>query len=198
MHPPWGQCLKMFLNSMAWHKQFLGLTTVVTVSLIIFQASSPRWSFKHVSSILAALPHTLITDNGPQFTSELFKGFARKYEFYHIPSKLGPNSLTSTSLFPRAQSRTVGHGGHRELKMWPQNPLSKWREDFPRRGRGQIVLFCYTNTKICIHGPAQSAVIAKMVFAEKSLKTTAFWRYQTLSGFVCLIPGNKQLFVEVL
>ena len=37
-----------------------------------------------------------------------------------------------------------------------------------------------------------------MVFAERTLKTSAFWRYQTLSGFVCLIPGNKQLFVEVL
>ena len=39
-----------------------------------------------------------------------------------------------------------------------------------------------------------------MVFAERSLKTSAFWRYQTLSGFVRLIPGNnrKQLFVEVL
>ena len=86
--------------------------------------------------------------------SELFKGFARKYEFYHIASRLGPNSLTSTSLLPHSQSRTVGPGGHRELKMWPQNPLSKWREDFPRRGRGQIVLSCYTNTKICIHGAA--------------------------------------------
>ena len=144
------------------------------------------------------MPHTLRTDNGPQFTSKLFKGFARKYGFYHIASKLGPNSLTSTSLFPHSQSRTVGHGGHRELKMWLQNPLSKWRVDFPRRGRGQIVLFCYTTTKICIHGTAKSAVIAVMVFAERSLKTSAFWQYQTLSGFVCLIPGNKQLFVEVL
>lgn len=123
-------------------------------ALINFQASSPRWSFKHVSSILAALTQTLITHNRPQFTSELFKGFARKYEFNHIASKLGRNSLTSTSLFPQTQSRTVAHGGHRELKMWRQNPLSKWREDFPRRGRGQIVLFCYTNTKICIHGAA--------------------------------------------
>ena len=89
---------------------------MVTVSLISFQASIPRWSFKHVSSILASLPHTLITDNRPQFTSELFKGFARKYEFNHIASKLGPNSLTSTSLFPHAQSRTEGHGGHSSSK----------------------------------------------------------------------------------
>ena len=37
-----------------------------------------------------------------------------------------------------------------------------------------------------------------MVFAERSLKTSAFWRYQTLSVFVCFIPGNKQLFVKVL
>ena len=39
-----------------------------------------------------------------------------------------------------------------------------------------------------------------MLFAERRLKTSAFWRYQTLSGFVCLIPGNnsRQFFVEVL
>ena len=39
------------------------------------------------------MPHTLRTDNGPEFTSESFKGFARKYGFNHIASKLGPNSL---------------------------------------------------------------------------------------------------------
>lgn len=43
-----------------------------------------------------------------------------------------------------------------------------------------------------------SAVFAKIVFAERNLKTSAFWQYNTLSGFVCLIPGSKQLFVEVL
>ena len=79
------------------------------------------------------MPHTLRTDNGPQFTSELFTGFARKYGFSHIASKLGPNSLTSTSLFPHAHSRPVGHGGHRELKMWPQNPF-KMAERFPPPG----------------------------------------------------------------
>ena len=30
------------------------------------------------------IPHTLITDNGPQFTSDLFKAFATKYGFNHI------------------------------------------------------------------------------------------------------------------
>ena len=88
------------------------------------------------------MPHTLRTDNRPQFTSELFKGFARKYGFNRIASKLGPDSLTNTSLFPHAQSRPVG-----------QIRSKRW-EDFPRRGRGQIVLFCYANTKICIHGAA--------------------------------------------
>ena len=32
------------------------------------------------------VPHTLITDNGAQFTSELFKTFAREYKFHHITS----------------------------------------------------------------------------------------------------------------
>ena len=32
------------------------------------------------------IPHTLITDNGAQFTSDLFKSFARKYQFNHITS----------------------------------------------------------------------------------------------------------------
>ena len=32
------------------------------------------------------IPHTLITDNGPQFTSDLFKAFATKYGFNHITS----------------------------------------------------------------------------------------------------------------
>jgi len=30
------------------------------------------------------VPHTLITDNGAQFTSEAFKTFAEKYKFHHI------------------------------------------------------------------------------------------------------------------
>ena len=32
------------------------------------------------------IPHTLITDNGAQFTSDLFKTFAKKYQFNHITS----------------------------------------------------------------------------------------------------------------
>ena len=32
------------------------------------------------------VPHTLITDNGAQFTSELFKCFASQYKFQHITS----------------------------------------------------------------------------------------------------------------
>lgn len=30
------------------------------------------------------VPHTLITDSGPQFSSDLFKAFAIKYGFNHI------------------------------------------------------------------------------------------------------------------
>ena len=32
------------------------------------------------------VPHTLITDNGTQFTSDLFKTFANNYKFHHITS----------------------------------------------------------------------------------------------------------------
>ena len=39
---------------------------------------------KHFSRY--GVPHTLITDNGTQFTSDLFKQFARKYNFHHITS----------------------------------------------------------------------------------------------------------------
>ena len=167
---------------------------MVTVSLISFQASSPRWSFKHVSSILAALPHTLITDNGSQFTSELFKGFARKYEFYHNASKLGPNSLTSTSLFPHSQSTTVGHGGHRELKMWPQNPLSKWREDFPRRVRGQIVLFCYTNAKNLHPWPCLVSSYCCNGLRRKKLENFCFLAIPNLVLF-CMFNSREQAVV---
>jgi hypothetical protein len=39
---------------------------------------------KHFSRY--GVPHTLITDNGTQFTSELFAQFASKYKFHHITS----------------------------------------------------------------------------------------------------------------
>ena len=32
------------------------------------------------------IPNTLISDNGPQFTSEVFDNFASKYEFVHKTS----------------------------------------------------------------------------------------------------------------
>ena len=32
------------------------------------------------------VPHTLITDNGRQFTSDLFKSFAKQYKFNHVTS----------------------------------------------------------------------------------------------------------------
>ena len=55
-------------------------------SVVVIQAR-----IQHFGRI--GMPHTPRTENGPQFTSELFKGFARKYGFNHIASKLGPNSL---------------------------------------------------------------------------------------------------------
>ena len=32
------------------------------------------------------IPHTLLTDNGSQYTSDLFKEFAKTYRFNHITS----------------------------------------------------------------------------------------------------------------
>ena len=32
------------------------------------------------------VPHTLISDNGTQYTSDLFKTFANKYKFHHVTS----------------------------------------------------------------------------------------------------------------
>ena len=98
-----------------------------------------------------------------QFTSELFKGFARKYGFNHIASKLAPNSLTNTSLFPHAQSRPVG-----------QIRSKRW-EDFPRRGRGQIVLFCYTIPKF-----ASMALLSQQLLLKWSSQKEA-WKL-LLSG----------------
>lgn len=82
---------------MAWHIQLLGFTYsgyYELDQLPSIQSSVIQAREQHFGRI--GMPHTLITDNGPQFTSELFKGFARKYGFNHITSKLGPNSLTST------------------------------------------------------------------------------------------------------
>ena len=98
-----------------------------------------------------------------QFTSELFKGFARKYGFNHIASKLAPNSLTNTSLFPHAQSRPVG-----------QIRSKRW-EDFPCRGRGQIVLFCYTIPKF-----ASMALLSQQLLLKWSSQKEA-WKL-LLSG----------------
>ena len=41
-----------------------------------------------MSSIFArhGIPETVITDNGPQYSSEMFKEFAREYGFVHVTS----------------------------------------------------------------------------------------------------------------
>ena len=48
-------------------------------SLSVIQATKQHFS-RH------GVPHTLITDNGAQFTSEAFKAFTEKYKFKHITS----------------------------------------------------------------------------------------------------------------
>ncbi|KAL1446090.1 hypothetical protein WDU94_005684 [Cyamophila willieti] len=49
----------------------------------------------HVKSIFArhGIPQIVVSDNGPQFSSQDFKQFARKYEFQHI---------TSSPMYPRS------------------------------------------------------------------------------------------------
>ncbi|KAL1447548.1 hypothetical protein WDU94_012414 [Cyamophila willieti] len=49
----------------------------------------------HVKSIFArhGIPQIVVSDNGPQFSSQEFKEFARKYEFQHI---------TSSPMYPRS------------------------------------------------------------------------------------------------
>ena len=139
------------------------------------------------------MPHTLITDNGPQFTSELFKGFARKYGFNHIASKLGPDSLTSTSLFPHAHSRSVGHGGHRELKMWPQNPFSNGGKIAPARVGGKWSSFVIQIPKF-----ASMALLSQQLLSKWSSQKET-WKLLLSGGTKpCLVIGNKQLFLEVL
>ena len=64
------------------------LTTIVTsTKLITFHPFSPQPSFRLPSSISVDMEFpTLITDNGAQYTSDLFKTFAKKYQFNHITS----------------------------------------------------------------------------------------------------------------
>ena len=56
-------------------------------SSLVIQATKQHFSCHGV-------PHTLITDNGAQFTSEVFRAFAEKYKFKHITSSLiGPSLM---------------------------------------------------------------------------------------------------------
>ena len=61
----------------------------------------------HIKSILArhGIPHTIVTDNGPQFDNHKFETFASKYGFDHITSSPG-----------HAQSNGLAESGVRIVK----------------------------------------------------------------------------------
>lgn len=57
--------------------------------------------------------------------------------------------VTIGSIFSNVYG-VLNHGGHRELKMWPRNPFSKWREDFSPSGYGSnypLLLCNYLNLR---------------------------------------------------
>ena len=68
---------------------WLQLTTTVTfMNSTNSQLFNPQLSSRLLNGTLAdtEIPHTLITDNGAQFTSDPFKTFTKTYQFNHITS----------------------------------------------------------------------------------------------------------------
>ena len=84
---PGSLSLKTCLNSMVaylvtvdHYSDFYEIDKLPTIqSSTVIQATKRHFS-RH------GIPHTLITDNCVQFTSDLFKTFAKKYQFNHITS----------------------------------------------------------------------------------------------------------------
>ena len=80
--------LRASLNSRVLHIWWQLTITVIFMKLInsqpfsyqgVIQATKQHFSWH-------GIPHILITDNGAQFTSDLFKTFAKRYQFNHITS----------------------------------------------------------------------------------------------------------------
>lgn len=77
-----------YLITVDHYSDFYGLDGLPSIkSSSVIQATKQHFS-RH------GVPHTLITDNGAQFTSEAFRTFAEKYKFKHITSSLiGPSLI---------------------------------------------------------------------------------------------------------
>ena len=69
-----------YLITVDHYSDFCEIDRLPTIqSSAVIQATKHHFS-RH------GIPHTLITDNGAQFTSDLFKTFAKQYQFNHITS----------------------------------------------------------------------------------------------------------------
>jgi len=89
--------LEYFNTTVAEFCTKISTTTLITLPLMNSK-NSDYYELDRLPSIQASaviqatkqhfgrhgVPHTLITDNGAQFTSEAFKTFAEKYKFHHI------------------------------------------------------------------------------------------------------------------
>ena len=78
--------LRTSLNLRVLHIWWQSTITVIFMKLIDSQPFSHQWVIQVTKQHFNwhGIPHTLITDNGAQFTSDLFKTFAKRYQFNHI------------------------------------------------------------------------------------------------------------------
>ena len=78
--------LRTSLNLRVLHIWWQLTITVIFMKLIDSQPFSHQWVIQATKQHFNwhGIPHTLITDNGAQFTSDLFKTFAMRYQFNHI------------------------------------------------------------------------------------------------------------------
>ena len=58
------------------------------IEIARLEQSTSKCVINHMSSIFArhGIPETVVSDNGPQYCSEMFKEFAREYGFVHVTS----------------------------------------------------------------------------------------------------------------
>ena len=82
----------------------------------------------HLKAMFArfGIPATLVTDNGPQFDSEIVKEFAQSYGFHHIASSLYyPQSNGLAERMVRAVKKFLEHSSdpYRALLSYRATPL---------------------------------------------------------------------------
>ena len=96
-----------YLVTVDHYSDFYELDKLPTIqSSAVIQATKQHFS-RH------GIPHTLITDNGAQFTSDLFKTFPKTYQFNHITSS--PYWSQSNG---RAEAQNQPNTSSSQLKMW--------------------------------------------------------------------------------